>query len=137
MSAKYTVGKFFGFESGDYQEADEYYQCAASFTLVTPPSPPTGIDMGSYCALYNATLGGQPTFAVSGVTVGMGVGFWWRPKTNPSGATGHAQLILLEDGNLNGWSLNWSAADKKFRIMDTLQSVTYATSTTAPDGASA
>lgn len=103
------------------------------FSIVAPPSVPTGIEMGNWALRYNPSASAAVIAGYAGIGQAATIGYWWRPQTNPSLNT--VNLIGLDDGSINGAIPGWRASDKKIVIRNLLDTVLATATTVAPDTA--
>lgn len=102
-----------GFEGGHYYQFAEFSggPSASDWSLVTPVSPESGVEQGTY-ALFHQNAGGGMRRSFNPATIGA-VGFMWRPETVPIISGGvSAHIVGLDSGSLGGFALGWDDDDK-------------------------
>ena len=104
---------------------------------VAVPSPPAGINMGSYCQFYDHSSEQSSTNSriplVTAHAQGS-IGFMWRPQTNPSSLGGvgpptFVTMLGIDNTSLGGISVGWNTS-KQLCIADYGGTSYKATSTT-------
>ena len=129
-----------GWESGSPVEFGYHVNTLvpSGWSVITPPSIPTGYNMGSYCLkIDNAGgNGGNSALQLNGPLgrLAQGMGIMSYPLTNPT--SGQFIVFGYRSQSGGGYAIIWNAADKKLYIVDLSTGATLAgPSTVALDAA--